>query len=74
MSVTISCLEIQAATLAVQSKSLIAQLNINISEYLIYPYSQIVVNCIRNIEKHFKPFVMHRLNKIRSMTILALKD
>lgn len=70
MSVTISCLEIQAATLAVQSKSLIAQLNINISEYLIYPYSQIVVNCIRNIEKHFKPFVMHRLDKIRSNSFI----
>ena len=70
-SLTIPRLELQAAVLAVRLKdTLINQLDINIDEYFIYSDSQIVLNCIKNIEKDFKPFVMHRLNEIRSNSLI----
>ena len=68
-SLSIPRLELQAAVLGVRIKStIIEQVNFQIDNITLYSDSNVTLNCISNSSRKFLPFVVNRLNEIRTNT------
>ena len=68
-SLSIPRLELQAAVLGARIKStIIEQVDFQIDNITLYSDSKVTLNCISNSSRKFLPFVMNRLNEIRTNT------
>ena len=68
-SLSIPRLELQATVLGARAKSItIEQVDFQIDNITLYSDTKITLNCISNSSRKFLPFVMNRLNEIRTNT------
>ena len=68
-SLSIPRLELQAAVLGARIKlTIIEQVDFQIDNITFYSDFKVTVNCISNSSRKFLPFVMNRLNEIRTNT------
>ena len=66
-SLSIPRLELQAKVLGARIKStIIKQVHFQIDNITLYSDSKVTLNCISNSSRKFLPFVMNRLNEIRT--------
>ena len=67
-SLSIPRLELQASFSARIKLTIIEQVDFQIDNITLYSDSKVILNCISNSNRKFLPFVMNRLNEIRTNT------